>query len=142
MKFLLLFRSQNSLHVSVFSNFYNYFCKKSGLTSIMLEVSKKRFCYFLIFAILFAFLAISCSTVEGKKSQLRIGMTKEHVISLLGKPIEGEKYCREDVFFYYDGVKWFDGSITTDECFPLVFEGDKLIGWGLEFYRLYIKKDW
>ncbi|HRR06782.1 MAG TPA: DUF3192 domain-containing protein, partial [Victivallales bacterium] len=94
----------------------------------------------IIFLFTVSLLFFSCSMIEGKKLLLKSGMSKEEVISLLGKPIEGEKYCRDDVLFYYDGAKWFDGSITSDECFPLVFEDGKLIGWGQDFYQMHIKK--
>ncbi|HPN84335.1 MAG TPA: DUF3192 domain-containing protein [Victivallales bacterium] len=84
----------------------------------------------------------ACSTIKDKKSDIKLGMTKDEVVSLLGKPVEGEKYCSENVLFYYDGAKWFDGNITSDECLPLVFENDKLIGWGHDFYQSHKKKSW
>jgi hypothetical protein len=96
----------------------------------------------IIFALLIPVFLTACSAIGSKKSSLKVGMSKEEVISLLGEPIKNEKYCVENVFFYYDGHSWRDGSITSDECFPLVFENGKLIGWGKEFYQPYRKKDW
>jgi hypothetical protein len=89
-----------------------------------------------------ALIISACSTINDKKSALELGMTKERVVTLLGKPVEGEKYCGDNLLFYYEGAKWFDGNITSDECFPLVFEEGKLVGWGQNFYQSYRKKIW
>ncbi len=96
----------------------------------------------LFFAIISSAMIAACSSVGDRQDSLRQGMSKDEVLSLLGRPIEGEKYCREDVLFYYDGPKWFDGSITSDETFPLVFEKGKLVGWGQDFYQEHRKKSW
>ncbi len=40
-----------------------------------------------------------------------------------------------DVLFYYTDVKSRDGAITDDDLTPLVFDDDKLIGWGWSFFE-------
>lgn len=65
---------------------------------------------------------------------LRIGMTKEEVITVMGKPIQNETYTKPDIWYYYIRPNWIDGLATEDECMPLVFKDGKLIGWGNEYY--------
>lgn len=70
---------------------------------------------------------------------LRVGMTKEEVLQVMGEPIRNEKFCEPDLWFYYKDMVWGDGLTTEDECMPLVFENGKLVGWGSDFridYRL------
>ncbi|MCJ7555009.1 MAG: DUF3192 domain-containing protein [Ignavibacteriaceae bacterium] len=38
-----------------------------------------------------------------------------------------------EVWYYYTDMKAYDGAITDDELTPVVFENDKLIGWGQSF---------
>lgn len=40
-----------------------------------------------------------------------------------------------EVAYYVTDVKRDDGAITDDELTPLVFRGDKLIGWGWRFLQ-------
>ena len=39
------------------------------------------------------------------------------------------------IYFYYTNRKWGDSNYTKDECTALVFENNKLTGWGDEFYE-------
>ena len=66
--------------------------------------------------------------------QLRVGMTKEQVLQVMGEPLTDESYCQPDVWFYYWNTIWHDGLVTEDECIPLVFKDGKLAGWGNPFY--------
>lgn len=67
-------------------------------------------------------------------AKIRKGMTKEQVIAIMGEPIKGESYCRDDVFFYYTRQVWMDGLVTRDECTPIAFDYfGKVIGWGRDF---------
>ena len=82
-----------------------------------------------------------CSTPWGtaKKNvensrNLRVGMTKNEVLEIMGEPIRDEKFCEPDLWFYYVEMVWGDGLVTPEECLPLVFEDGKLIGWGNDFY--------
>ena len=61
-------------------------------------------------------------------------MTKHEVLAVMGEPLRDETFCKPDVWFYYFDTNWFDGFVTEDECFPLVFKDGKLQGWGNEFY--------
>ncbi len=74
--------------------------------------------------------------------KLKEGMTKDDVVEIMGDPLENEAYNKKDLWFYYTGAKWSDGNRTSDECTPLVFENDKLVGWGQDFYKQYRQKSW
>lgn len=70
--------------------------------------------------------------VENSK-QLRIGMTKEQVLQIMGEPLKNVAFHEENVWHYFIRINWYDGLYTRDECLPLVFKDNKLIGWGNEF---------
>ena len=97
-------------------------------------------------AIALMLMVVSCAAEAFRNKQnvgkLKKGMTKDEVVAVMGEPVKGEVYCMPDAMFYYTDPKWSDGNITSDECTPLVFEKDKLIGWGQEFYKEYRQKDW
>ena len=93
------------------------------------------------------FALVSCTSPEAisnleNVAKLKEGMTKDEVLSIMGKPLEKEIYNKPDVWFYYTESKWSDGNRTSDECTPLVFEEGKLIGFGGEFYKKYRQKKW
>ncbi len=67
-------------------------------------------------------------------AKLRVGMTKEAVLAVMGPPQQDEVYCKPDLWFYYTQPNWVDGLVTEDECMPLVFKDGVLIGWGNEYY--------
>jgi outer membrane protein assembly factor BamE (lipoprotein component of BamABCDE complex) len=90
-----------------------------------------------------AILLAGCSAINPYKKaeeniantkQLRVGMTKAQALAIMGEPLKNESFNRPDVWFYYFETNWLDGLVTEDECFPLVFENGKLIGWGNSFY--------
>ena len=66
-------------------------------------------------------------------AKLRVGMTKEQVLAIMGKPLDAV-FAKPDVWYYYIETRWHDGQETIDECMPLVFKADKLAGWGNEYY--------
>ena len=66
-------------------------------------------------------------------AQLRCGMSKEQVIALMGEPLKDQFFASENKWHYRDQVRRYDGQCTADECMVLVFEDDKLIGWGKAF---------
>ena len=70
--------------------------------------------------------------VENSRN-LRVGMTKNEVLEVMGEPIRDEKFSTPDLWFYYIEMVWGDGLVTEDECLPLIFENGKLIGWGNDF---------
>jgi outer membrane protein assembly factor BamE (lipoprotein component of BamABCDE complex) len=69
--------------------------------------------------------------------QLRVGMTKNEVLEVMGSPVSDETFSTPDVWYYFVQSVWMDGLTTEDECMPLVFEDGKLIGWGNPFYTHY-----
>ena len=71
--------------------------------------------------------------------QLRVGMSKEEVLALMGEPIRGKQYCKPDIWFYYVETRWFwDCQSTRDECMPVVFKDGKVAGLGVEYYKSHI----
>ena len=79
---------------------------------------------------------IAKQNIENSRN-LRVGMTKNEVLEIMGEPIRDEKFCEPDLWFYYIEMVWGDGLITPEECMPLVFKDGKLIGWGNDFYLDY-----
>lgn len=101
--------------------------------------------YWLMLAGLVSFAGAGCSVFDGfawveadrnlrNARALRLGMTKDEVIAVMGDPQQDEVYTKPDVWFYYVKPIWIDGLVTEDECMPLVFRDGKLIGWGSEYY--------
>jgi outer membrane protein assembly factor BamE (lipoprotein component of BamABCDE complex) len=81
------------------------------------------------------------SNVEHSQ-KLRVGMTKQQVLKIMGEPLRNQKYNKPDVWYYYVETQWHDFLTTEDECMPLVFENGKLIGWGCEYYnKMLMEKD-
>ena len=67
-------------------------------------------------------------------AKLRVGMTKEQVLAIMGKPLDAV-FAKPDVWYYYIETRWHDGQETIDECMPLVFKKGKLAGWGNDYYK-------
>ncbi|MDD5698062.1 MAG: DUF3192 domain-containing protein [Victivallaceae bacterium] len=67
--------------------------------------------------------------------KLRINMTREQVLKVMGEPVKGENYVTPDIWYYYINTQWNDGMITEDECMPLVFKNGKLAGWGWNYFE-------
>ena len=82
--------------------------------------------------------------------KLTAGMRKDVVLELMGtepskslfmwidNPHRSETLTGKDgkiyeVLYYYTDLKQRDDKITDDELTPLVFENQKLIGWGYSF---------
>lgn len=65
--------------------------------------------------------------------KLRVGMTKEQVLEIMGEPLKNESFHEENTWYYFVRINWYDCLYTRDECMPLVFKDNKLIGWGNEF---------
>ena len=69
--------------------------------------------------------------------RLRVGMTKNEVLEVMGKPLADELFCKPDCWYYYIEPVWVDGLTTEEECMPLIFEEGKLVGWGRGFHVRY-----
>lgn len=68
-------------------------------------------------------------------TRLRVGMTKSEVLEIMGEPVQDEIFTTPNIWFYYVNTQWHDGLTTEDECMPLIFENDRLIGFGNDFYN-------
>ena len=82
------------------------------------------------------------SANRGHLKLLKHNMTKAEVLAVMGAPLTKEKYHQENVWFYYTDWQWADTNITSDECTPLVFENDKLAGWGHPYFKETKQRDW
>lgn len=68
--------------------------------------------------------------------KLRVKMTKDEVLAIMGDPIKGEVFCSDNVWWYYTRTCWTDYMTTREECTPVVFDEDGLVeGWGTTFFR-------
>ena len=79
----------------------------------------------------------SCTQFSNREhaKELRLGMTKDEVLKVMGEPLTDKKYHRPDVWFYYIEMRWWwDFQATRDECLPVVFKDGVLVGWGNEYY--------
>lgn len=88
-----------------------------------------------------AMLTASCGYFQAmqqrsKLEDVRVGMTREEVENVAGKPVSGELYSTDNIWFYYTSPKWYDGLVTQDECTPFLFDDDGvLLGWGNKYFR-------
>lgn len=67
-------------------------------------------------------------------SKISLGMSKEQVSILMGAADFNEAYIQADkevhVLFYRTQHTMSDGKTTKDECTPVVFSNDSVVGWG------------
>ncbi|MGI5309229.1 DUF3192 domain-containing protein [Rheinheimera sp. WS51] len=72
-------------------------------------------------------------------NQLTLDLSAEHIRSLMGAPDFSETFTKEgetiQVLFYRTHHMKSDGKTTKDECTPLIFKQDKLVGWGDKAYQ-------
>ncbi|HSV43777.1 MAG TPA: hypothetical protein VLJ10_04400 [Candidatus Bathyarchaeia archaeon] len=63
----------------------------------------------------------------------------------LQNPYRSESYQAGNktflIEYYVMGINQSDDQITDDELTPLIYEQDRLTGWGWDFLRRYVKKD-
>lgn len=75
-------------------------------------------------------------TINEKMLNLKLGMTKNEVLNLLGSPDRTEGYTNCSFFIYRTKGRtdYYDND-ADDNFAPLCFnEDEKLIGWGRNFY--------
>jgi len=69
---------------------------------------------------------------------LALGTYRADVLRELGTPIDSEAFDRNGeevrVLFYRTRHRNSDGETTRDETTPLVFENERLVGWGEAVY--------
>lgn len=111
-----------------------------GKGQIQMLKSSVRFFFALLSGAAVVLLLSSCAyfsqySNQEKAKQLRVGMTKQEVLKIMGEPLRHEVYNKPDLWYYYIDTKWHDTYTTEDECLPLVFKDGKLQGWGREFYN-------
>ena len=103
---------------------------------------KKNLLHFLYIccSVVILSLLCSCASMAEKErnlanlAKIRRGLDKKEVLAIMGEPVKGEKYCSENVWYYFTQTQWMDGLITRDECTPIVFDYfGKVAGWGKEF---------
>ena len=68
-------------------------------------------------------------------AKLNLGESRKDVMETLGDPDFSEAYAGKDgtnyqILYYRTHRTHGDGQTTKDETTPLVFQKDKLIGWG------------
>ena len=114
-----------------------------------------------VVALILICISYGCTTIRTTNRQnlmkLSIGMSKDEVLTIMGtktefvpymgminNPYRVETLQGKDksliVLYYYTDRKRADNAITDDELTPLVFDNDKLIGWGLGFLEQNIQK--
>ncbi|MGL4615051.1 MAG: DUF3192 domain-containing protein [Shewanella sp.] len=78
-------------------------------------------------------------------TKLSLGMSQDQVMTLMGTPAMSEAYIQPSaqqgeapkevlVLFYRTQRNQEDGKTTKDECTPIVFRNNALIGWGETAY--------
>lgn len=80
---------------------------------------------------------------QQKLNELNLGQHINEVRQLLGKADFSEAKSVKDtklqVLFYRTHHHKSDGITTKEECTPLIFENEKLIAWGIDTYKQYLK---
>ena len=75
-------------------------------------------------------LAVGCSTQAATRGQaltkLQIGMTKEEVLSIMGRPQRQETRGNAEVLFYTTASP----GGAQEDTMPITIIGGRLIGWG------------
>ena len=77
--------------------------------------------------------------------ELRQGSTDEYQAVTTPNPQKSEQYTRGknvyQVDFYLTRINKADGVVTDDELTPVIFESNKLVGKGWDFFKSKIKKE-
>jgi len=66
-----------------------------------------------------------------KFMSLQVGMERDHVISVLGKPHKREVYGDRE-FLIYETNAWADSE--KERYTPILIEQGKVVGWGRNYY--------
>jgi hypothetical protein len=72
-------------------------------------------------------------------NQLTLGMSADSIRTLMGVPDFTESFNQDgvtvQVLFYRTHHVKSDGKTTKDECTPLIFKQNSLVGWGDKAYQ-------
>jgi outer membrane protein assembly factor BamE (lipoprotein component of BamABCDE complex) len=72
-------------------------------------------------------------------NKLQMNMTADDIRTLMGKPDFSESFNKDgetvQVLFYRTHHSKSDGKTTKEECTPLIFKQNKLVGWGDKAYQ-------
>lgn len=69
-------------------------------------------------------------------AKIRVKMTKQEVLEIMGEPVKGEVFCQDNIWWYYTKTCWNDFMTTRDECTPVVFNEQGLVeGYGAAYFR-------
>lgn len=106
-------------------------------------MTKKLIIISIIFLIIISLIGCAGSPVSrrgeahsnrSKLVNLKIGMTKNEVINLMGKPSKSEAYEIQgknfEFWLYLTEYEWLEYSTRRPEYTPLAFEEGFLKGWG------------
>lgn len=110
-------------------------------------MTKKLIIISIIFLIIISLIGCAGSPVSrrgeahsnrSKLVNLKIGMTKNEVINLMGKPSKSEAYEIQgknfEFWLYLTEYEWLEYSTRRPEYTPLAFEEGFLKGWGRNYY--------
>ena len=128
---------------------------------IQTNTMKKNILYIIVFQLLL----ISCgpslelvkSTNRSNLNKISLGFTKSEVLNIMGtstiktsdgtivtSPFRNETMNENgksyEILFFYTDTKKTDGVITDDELTPIVFNDNKVVGFGWSFMKDNIKK--
>lgn len=72
-------------------------------------------------------------------NKLQLDMSADDIHTLMGKPDFTESFTKSgetvQVLFYRTHHDKSDGKTTKEECTPLIFKQNKLVGWGDKAYQ-------
>ena len=78
-------------------------------------------------------LVAGCDAINrGNLNKLEVGMSKEQVTTIMGKPYQREVSGEREYWLYETErrARYYTNEYLT----PIVFEGGKLVGWGRNYW--------
>jgi len=96
-----------------------------------------------VLVIMLALFLCGCGYMKAAKKNndlmltLKTGQTKDQVLGIMGDPSRNEKYNTNgkniDVWFYRTDTDIY--ALEDDNFTPVIFEDDRLVGWGRNLYE-------
>ena len=75
-------------------------------------------------------------TINDKLMQLNVGMLRDEVLSILGKPDRREVYGESEFLIYITNYKAY---YEKERATPILIKSGKVVGWGRNYYDDSIK---